>query len=93
MFFVGLGDYHLNIARVANRVKNGGHHIPTEDIIRRHQTSMQNLLSHLQLIDNLIVIDNSSADGKIALTISNGSVIHRTNPIPPWVEPIAHRYL
>jgi predicted ABC-type ATPase len=36
MFYVGLGDYHLNIERVAARVRNGGHHIPTEDIIRRH---------------------------------------------------------
>ncbi|GJM73389.1 hypothetical protein HMSSN036_56050 [Paenibacillus macerans] len=26
MFYVGLGDYHLNIERVAVRVRNGGHH-------------------------------------------------------------------
>ncbi|GIQ63831.1 hypothetical protein PACILC2_23990 [Paenibacillus cisolokensis] len=43
MFYVGLGDYRLNIERVAARVKNGGHHIPTEDIIRRHDTSMQKI--------------------------------------------------
>jgi predicted ABC-type ATPase len=27
MFYVGLGDPNLNIERVANRVRNGGHHI------------------------------------------------------------------
>ncbi|CAM4226731.1 hypothetical protein PAAL109150_16610 [Paenibacillus alkaliterrae] len=32
MFYVGLGDYRLNIDRVAARVKNGGHDIPAEDM-------------------------------------------------------------
>lgn len=58
MFYVGLGDYRLNIDRVAARVKNGGHVIPTADIIRRDETSMENLLTHLDLLDHLIVIDN-----------------------------------
>ncbi|MNB99274.1 Zeta toxin [compost metagenome] len=47
MFYVGLGDVRLNIERVAARVRNGGHNIPTEDIIRRHTTSLQNLLSNI----------------------------------------------
>lgn len=75
MFYVGLGDYRLNIERVAARVSNGGHDIPTEDIIRRHDTSIQNLLSHLHLLDRLIVIDNSRAEGEIALVIRCGSII------------------
>ncbi|MCM3269019.1 hypothetical protein [Paenibacillus elgii] len=52
MFYVGLGDYRLNIEHVAARVRNGGHNKPTEDIIRRHTTSINNLLSHLHLIEN-----------------------------------------
>ncbi|MFX3634626.1 MAG: hypothetical protein ACE3L7_16165 [Candidatus Pristimantibacillus sp.] len=48
----------MNIDRVAARVKNGGHVIPTADIIRRDETSMENLLTHLDLLDHLIVIDN-----------------------------------
>lgn len=93
MYYVGLGDYLLNIERVANRVKNGGHHISTEDIIRRHHTSMQNLLSHLYLIDNLIVVDNSSDDGEIALIINSGSVTHRADSISSWIEQIEQRYV
>jgi len=93
MFYVGLGDYHLNIERVANRVKNGGHHIPTEDIVRRHHTSTQNLLCHLNLIDNLIVVDNSSDDGKIAFIVNSGKVTHRADSIPYWIEQIEQKYL
>lgn len=47
MFYVGLGDVRLNIERVAARVRNGGHHIETADILRRHHTSLNNLLKHL----------------------------------------------
>jgi predicted ABC-type ATPase len=91
MFYVGLGDYHLNIERVAVRVKNGGHHIPSEDIVRRHDTSIQNLLSHLQLIDHLIVIDNSRAEGDIVLDSDYGIITYRSKLLPEWAECIVQR--
>ncbi|NOU99449.1 zeta toxin family protein [Paenibacillus planticolens] len=91
MFYVGLGDYHLNLERVAVRVKNGGHHIPSEDIIRRHQTSIQNLLAHLDLIDHLIVIDNSLSEGRIILGADDGSITHRLDSIPSWIECIVQK--
>ncbi len=37
MFYIALNNVNQNIERVALRVKNGGHHIPTEDIIRRNK--------------------------------------------------------
>ncbi|MFC7677582.1 zeta toxin family protein [Paenibacillus sp. GCM10028914] len=91
MFYVGLGDYHLNLERVAVRVKNGGHHIPSEDIIRRHETSIQNLLSHLELIDHLIVIDNSLSEGRIVLGADDGSITYRSDSIPSWIECIVQK--
>lgn len=50
MFYVGLADVRLNIECIALRVKNGGYHIETEDIVRRNLTSMNNLISHSELI-------------------------------------------
>ncbi|WP_339246314.1 zeta toxin family protein [Paenibacillus sp. FSL R10-2796] len=91
MFYVGLGDYHLNIERVKVRVKNGGHHIATEDIIRRHDTSIQNLLSHLHLIDHLVVIDNSHTEGVVILGADDGSITYRSDYLPQWSESIVHR--
>lgn len=88
MFYVGLGDYHLNIERVAARVKNGGHHIPSEDIIRRHHTSIENLLAHLDLIDYLVLIDNSESGGKIVLEADQKRVIYRAAELPEWVRKV-----
>lgn len=90
MFYVGLGDFRLNIDRVAARVKNGGHDIPTEDIIRRDQTSMQNLLAYLYLLDHLIVIDNSDLDGVIVLEadFKHNVIKFKDETIPKWVKTI-----
>jgi predicted ABC-type ATPase len=86
MFYVGLGDVRLNIERVAMRVKNGGHHIETEDIVRRNVTSMNNLLSHLELIDQLIVIDNSKADGEFILEADKSGIKYYLNELPEWAQ-------
>ncbi|WP_342481310.1 zeta toxin family protein [Paenibacillus sp. FSL L8-0340] len=88
MFYVGLGDVRLNIERVALRVKNGGHHIETEDIVRRNVTSMNNLLSHLDLIDQLIVIDNSRADGEFILEADKSGIKYYLNELPEWTQEI-----
>ncbi|MFL0497869.1 zeta toxin family protein [Priestia megaterium] len=92
MFYVGLGNVEQNIQRVALRVKNGGHHIPSEDIRRRHTTSINNLISNLELIDNLVVVDNSRSDGDLVLETSGGFITFKDNNIPEWVIPIIDKY-
>lgn len=88
MFYVGLGDPLLNIERVASRVRNGGHHIPSEDIMHRHHTSIRNLLQHLDLVDELLVIDNSALNGKIVLEAYDGKLKYQDAILPEWVIPI-----
>lgn len=86
MFYVGLGSVQLNIERVAMRVKNGGHHIENEDIIRRNVTSMNNLVSHLDLIDQLIVVDNSKANGEFILEADKSGIKYYLKELPEWVK-------
>ncbi|OPA72768.1 hypothetical protein BVG16_31435 [Paenibacillus selenitireducens] len=93
MFYVGLGDVQLNIERVATRVKNGGHHIDTEDIIRRDVTSMKNLLSNLFFIDHLVVIDNSKADGEIIIEADTSAIKYYVDELPEWAQVIERSLL
>lgn len=58
-YFMGLERVELNIERVADRVKNGGHNIATDLIIKRYDESVANLINHHHLFDELHVIDNS----------------------------------
>jgi len=53
---------HVDIARirVANRVRQGGHHVPDEDIDRRYHAGLENLFSvYLPLFDHLELRDGS----------------------------------
>jgi predicted ABC-type ATPase len=92
MFYIALSNVNQNIERVAMRVKNGGHHIPTEDIIRRNTTSFKHLYEYANIIDNLILIDNSEDNGEIVLEINNGIITFELSPLPQWAIPIIKQF-
>lgn len=88
MFYVALRNVNQNIERVAMRVKNGGHNIPTVDIIRRSTTSFKHLLEYINIIDNLVVIDNSEDDGEIILEVNNNFITFEASNLPQWALPV-----
>ncbi|MCM3570636.1 zeta toxin family protein [Neobacillus mesonae] len=90
MFYVALRHVNQNIERVAMRVKNGGHNIPTEDILRRNTTSFKHLYKYAHMIDNLILIDNSEDRGDIVLEINDGCITYQAHPLPSWALPVAN---
>lgn len=92
MFYVALRNVEQNIERVAMRVKNGGHNIPTEDIIRRNTTSFKHLYEYAHIINNLVLIDNSEDDGDIVLEINNGFITFESNTLPKWVLPVVEQF-
>ncbi|MCK0470380.1 zeta toxin family protein [Halalkalibacter sp. APA_J-10(15)] len=92
MFYVALNNVHQNIERVAMRVKNGGHHIPTEDIIRRNKTSFKHLYDYAYMIDNLVLIDNSEEDGEIVLEVNNGFITYEATYLPEWTHPVRKQF-
>ncbi|WP_217561826.1 zeta toxin family protein [Paenibacillus sp. GbtcB18] len=91
MFYVGLGNPNLNVERVASWVRNGGHHIPTTDILKRHVTSIQNLLTYMRLVNHLLVIDNSALNGEIVLEVKDESLAYQNSSLPDWVLPIRNK--
>ena len=58
--FLWLSKPDEAVKRVAQRVKQGGHYVPEESIVRRYYAGIKNLVFHyLPLADEAIVIDNS----------------------------------
>lgn len=92
MFYVALDDVTQNINRVAMRVRNGGHDIPTEDILRRNKTSFDQLYRYAHIIDTLVLIDNSLDDGKVILEINNGFITFETTRLPEWSRLIKEQF-
>lgn len=66
LYYLWLPSIEMSIARVAERVAHGGHHIPGESIIRRYPRSIINLLNHYaQLCTSTICLDNSRSKPEV----------------------------
>lgn len=60
LFFLWIPDVKLSLARVANRVKMGGHDIAEKVVRRRFHKGINNFFRHYrQVLDSWILFDNS----------------------------------
>ena len=64
LLFLWLPSPELALARVAQRVRQGGHHVPNDIVIRRYHAGLRNLRRlYLPLVDVAIIYDNSISPG------------------------------
>jgi predicted ABC-type ATPase len=65
LFYFWLSSADLAIERVADRVRSGGHSVPSEDVRRRYDRSISNLRKlYIPLADLWLVFDNSSGSSR-----------------------------
>lgn len=61
MHYIFCADLRINLARIKNRVKQGGHHVPADDVRRRYWRSLKNLIwPYLSLCDTIKLYDTTS---------------------------------
>ena len=66
LLFFWLSMPQLAVERVALRVKSGGHDIPTETILRRYGTGIDNLFKeYMPIVDYWVIVDNSGKAGRL----------------------------
>ena len=74
LFYLWLPSAMVAIRRVRERVRKGGHAVPTTDIRRRYTRSLHNLVDHyLPLADEWIIFDNSRQEPRV---IADGTAGH-----------------
>jgi predicted ABC-type ATPase len=103
MLYCGLASPELHIARVAQRVAQGGHPIRADKIRERWSTSRLNLIQLLPKLARLQVFDNSASvdigedipDPVLVLEMQNSRVIvpgrldaAAMAAVPAWSRPI-----
>lgn len=75
LFYVWVADPAISVMRVANRVTQGGHHVPETDVRRRYQRSVSNMLSlYLPLADYAEIYHNTD-DGYVKIATKSESDI------------------
>ncbi|MCL1995459.1 MAG: AAA family ATPase [Defluviitaleaceae bacterium] len=91
-YYVGLENVQLSIDRVANRVKDGGHGIPTADLLRRYDNSLKNLREVLPLCDDIYIYDNSKdilvGTAKPLLVVKNRQIQLLAADLPIYIQKI-----
>ena len=99
IWYVGLLNVELHIARVRARVKRGGHDIPEERIRQRYLRSVFNLIQLMPKLTELRVFDNSvEADPHTGATPRPRLIVHLNRgklvsvcelaSTPEWAKPI-----
>ncbi|MBL8500522.1 MAG: zeta toxin family protein [Nitrosomonas sp.] len=86
LVFIHLCDPALNQARIAQRVSEGGHHVPADKVISRIPRTLSFVKKTLPLCDHVYILDNSRADNPFQqlAVIRNDCITFRHEGMPDW---------
>lgn len=86
LYYVATEDPEINVARVRDRVRKGGHDVPADKIRSRYQRSLDLLLPAMRTCNRAFVFDNSGADLVFVAELREGVLTLKTNAIPIWFD-------
>lgn len=89
LIWIHVEHRELNVARVAQRVNEGGHSVPKNKIESRIPRTITNIKQAVPLCDEVWVFDNSRLDNpyQAVLTLHDSEISYRMDdPLPLWVE-------
>ena len=84
LYFVATEDAEINIDRVANRVSEGGHNVPTDKIIARYHRSLKLLADAIRASDRAYVFDNSGRNLKLIAEFDSRKMVKLHDVVPVW---------
>ncbi|MHB1829741.1 MAG: zeta toxin family protein [Steroidobacteraceae bacterium] len=88
--FVGISSHNISEQRVAMRVSQGGHDIPSEKLLARFPRTLQNLRKAINLIHDVWIFDNDdlSRPFRQVAVFENQRIVHLATSVPAWLYPI-----
>ena len=87
--FIGIADPETSEARIAMRVSQGGHDVPSEKLAGRFRRTIKNLKTAIQTLPIVLIFDNDNlADPFRRLAeFRNGKPLTLSEPVPEWLRP------
>ena len=87
LYFIATQDPIVNISRVNNRVKLGGHSVPEDKIVSRYYRSLELLSEAVKYSTRAYIFDNSSQEKSWVAQINNAREFEfKSETIPQWVN-------
>ena len=86
--FVGIADAGRSEERVAMRVSQGGHDVPTDKLTARFPRTMTNLKQAIQALPCVFIFDNNDLQTpfRLAAIFQDGRQMFLADSIPGWLE-------
>lgn len=86
--FIGLGNAGLSEDRVAMRVSQGGHDVPTAKLRMRFPRTLANLRKAIHQLPRVIIFDNSDLRDPFRLiaAFENGRLVSAKAVVPRWLR-------
>ena len=88
--FIGIANASRSEERVAMRVSQGGHDVPTDKLNARFPRTMINLKQAIQKLPCVLIFDNDDlrTPYRLAAVFQNGRPAFLTEPLPAWLQPV-----
>ena len=86
--FIGISGPETSEERVAMRVSQGGHDVPSEKLITRFPRTVANLKAAIQTFPVVLIFDNDdlAAPFRRVAERRNGKTFFVTDPVPEWLR-------
>jgi predicted ABC-type ATPase len=87
--FIGISGPGVSEERVAMRVSQGGHDVPTEKLVARYPRILANLRNAIRALPQVWIFDNDGLNRpfRLAAICEAGRLLELHPPIPAWLKP------
>jgi predicted ABC-type ATPase len=88
--FIGTAGPQVSEQRVAMRVSQGGHDVPTEKLVQRFPRILANLRAALRELPHVWVFDNNDlrTPYRLVAIFESGRLLRFERPVPRWLTPL-----
>lgn len=85
--YIGVDSPEDSVKRIEHRVREGGHNVPTTDVMRRYHRSLENLPKVIELVHVAQIIDNSKQQYERLLRFEKGVLVSvYVKKFPDWLK-------
>ena len=93
LIYIGIAGPQVSEQRVAMRVSQGGHDVPSEKLKARYSRSLANLKAAVRELPHVLVFTNDDlgAPFRRIAEFERGRLVHSARSIPRWLRPILDR--
>jgi len=88
--FIGVSGPRVSEERVAMRVSQGGHDVPSDKLLARFPRTLANLRAAIRELPHVWVFDHDDLDTPFrpVAMFQQGRVVNLNQPVPRWLQPL-----